>query len=72
MTTQKEIVILKTSLKIYRLYHVFPPKGIELNPGPRFYLKFVVLALISSVTLIGSILHMIHTIKGKPQIYLSF
>ncbi|KAJ8931075.1 hypothetical protein NQ314_016104 [Rhamnusium bicolor] len=58
-----EIVCMSTSLNILRYYQAFPKKGTELNPGIGFYLKFILMCLLASVLLIGSVLHLNNTIR---------
>lgn len=61
---EPDIVCMTGSIKIFRLYGVFPPKGKLLNTGKLFYFKFIITALVSSITLDGSLLHLIKNIKG--------
>ncbi|KAJ8938372.1 hypothetical protein NQ318_022870 [Aromia moschata] len=61
----QEIVCLITTLNILRAYKVFPKKGEELNPGNDFYIKYVVGCLLASVILVGSAMHLVHTVLIK-------
>lgn len=59
-----EIVCMPTSIKVFRIYGGFPPKDRLLHPGKMFYIRFIVTAIYSSLILVGSILHLIKSIKG--------
>lgn len=59
-----EIVCMPTSIKVFRIYGGFPPRDRVLNPGKMFYIRFVITAIYSSLILVGSILHLIKSIKG--------
>nr|UTN00944.1 odorant receptor [Semanotus bifasciatus] len=65
MFRPREIVCLSTTLNILRAYQVFPRKGEELNPGFSFYVKYVIGCLLASVILVGSFLHLVHTVRTK-------
>ncbi|CAG9818112.1 unnamed protein product [Phaedon cochleariae] len=69
MYEETELKCMPFTLGIFRFYGVFPPKGTELNPGVAFYLKFCLFAILSSLTLIGSLLHLIKTIQSGEDNY---
>lgn len=69
---EPEIVCMPTSIKVFRIYGGFPPKGQLLNPGKLFYFRFVITAVYSSLILVGSILHLVQNIKGRSKKYLYF
>lgn len=63
-----EIVCMPISIKVFRIYGVFPLKDRLLNPGKLFYIRFVVTAIYCSLILVGSILHLMKCIKGRCHI----
>lgn len=60
-----EIVCMPTSIKVFRIYGCFPPKDRLLNPGKMFYIRFIFTAIYSSLILVGSILHLVKSVKGR-------
>nr|UTN00926.1 odorant receptor [Semanotus bifasciatus] len=70
MTTSREILCCRTTLEILRTLCMIPPKGRELKPDKLFFLKWALLMIITSVTLIGSCLHFIMSIKANIYIHL--
>nr|ALR72578.1 odorant receptor OR35 [Colaphellus bowringi] len=67
--SHNEIVCMTTSIKILRTYGVFPSQSRELHPGMVFYIRFLVLAVVTSLTLVGSTLHLIKTIQNNEYNY---
>lgn len=59
-----QIVCMPTSIKVFRIYGGFPAKDKLLNPGKMFYIRFVVTAIYCSLILVGSILHLVKSVKG--------
>lgn len=66
---QPKIICMPASIRLFRLYGAFPPADRLLNPGKRFYIKFVMIALYSSVILVGSSLHLLKTIQGSLYLH---
>ncbi|XP_074030521.1 uncharacterized protein [Leptinotarsa decemlineata] len=65
-----DIICMPTSIRILRIYGVFPSKNKVLHPGLLFYWRFFVLAICTSLTLVGSILHLIKTIQDEKYNYI--
>ncbi|CAG9856340.1 unnamed protein product [Phyllotreta striolata] len=61
--SEPEIVCMTNSIKIFRFYGIFPPRGKLVNPGKTFYVKFALIAAAASPILIGSALHLIKNIN---------
>nr|XP_023023560.1 odorant receptor 47b-like [Leptinotarsa decemlineata] len=61
---------MHTSLKLFRFYGVFPEADEILKPGKKFFIKFALMALLSSLTLIGSSTHLIKAIKDDSYNHL--
>ncbi|CAH1168893.1 unnamed protein product [Phyllotreta striolata] len=62
MENEIKRVSMSFSIKLFQYYGGFPQNHEFLNPGKIFYIKFVVKAVLSSFLLIGSILHLVHSI----------
>nr|ALR72568.1 odorant receptor OR24 [Colaphellus bowringi] len=65
MPKKLEIVCMPTSIRIFRFYCAFPPSDKLLNPGKMFYIRFALIALFSSVVLVGSTMHLIKNVKDR-------
>ncbi|CAG9815978.1 unnamed protein product [Phaedon cochleariae] len=61
----RDIICMPFSIKVFRLYWFFPSAKDLLNPGKMFYIKFVLIAVYSSLVLVGSTLHLVKSIKDN-------
>uniref|UniRef100_A0A310SD38 Odorant receptor n=1 Tax=Chrysomela lapponica TaxID=153811 RepID=A0A310SD38_CHRLA len=61
----KDIICMPTSIKVFRLYGMFPSANRLLNPGKKFYIKFALIALYSSLVLVGCTMHLVKNIKDN-------
>ncbi|XP_050509344.1 odorant receptor 63a-like [Diabrotica virgifera virgifera] len=61
------IICMPVTIRIMRAFQVFPPKGKELEPGIRFYLKFLLISVISCLPWLSSILHLVKTLQSKEN-----
>lgn len=64
---RSDIICMPTTLNIIRFTAIFPPKGKEYNPPFKFYLKFYLLCIYSSIALLGMYAYVIKTIYGKES-----
>ncbi|KAJ8984088.1 hypothetical protein NQ317_012744, partial [Molorchus minor] len=66
---EDKIKCLNITLSILRVYGIFPQKNKELNPGKAFFIKLAVIAVFCSLTMVGSFLHLIMSLKNGNKFY---
>lgn len=60
-----EIVVMKNSIRLLRLFFLFPNEEELKDPKKNVYIKFIIMNIIGSYFPIGIILHLIVNIKSK-------
>nr|UTN00923.1 odorant receptor [Semanotus bifasciatus] len=65
MNKTKEIVCLTTTIKIFRACKMFPSINEHSSIGKLFYIKYAALCILASGVLVGSSLHLFHTLRSK-------